>query len=93
MNEQVIVKVPDHPPGSSIVTTDPGFSWTDAGIVLAIVVAALGYLYHKLWRKRGACAECGSKEGSCATPGYADCNGETRVPADRISKAPPPANG
>jgi len=70
---------------SAIVTTDPGFVWTDAGLVLVVILAAVAYLYHKLWRKRGACGECGGKNGQCASRSDAGCGPTGNDPSPRVS--------
>lgn len=70
---------------SSVVTADRGFGWVDVGITLAIVAAAVYYLYLKLWRRRSSCAECGGKS-CCGTGDKVADSGEVRVPADRIGR-------
>lgn len=49
--------------------------WLDIGVVVLVIAVALVYLYRKLWKKRGACAECaGNGCSSCAATGL-DLNG------------------
>ena len=45
---------------------EPG-GFLDFTLVLMVVAAALGYLYHKIWRKRGACSDCTSSKAGCAS--------------------------
>jgi hypothetical protein len=69
---------------ADIVTTETGFAWTDAGIVVAVIVVAVIYLYRKLWHKRGACPECGNEDGHCEVKRQNEHGGVTRVPVDHI---------
>ena len=55
----------------------------DLGIVLVVIAVAFIYLYDKLWRKRGACPECGNKNGNC-TMKTDDDPGETHISPNRI---------
>jgi hypothetical protein len=72
------------PSDSFVVSAEADVAWTDTGIALLIVVLALVYLYHKLWRKRGACSHCGSKNGSCCAKPNPDK--VTRIPIDQIKR-------
>ncbi len=59
----------------TIVNTDTPLGWTDIAIVLAIVAAAVYYLYRKLWRKRGQCSGCASKDqAGCPINRLSDVN-------------------
>jgi hypothetical protein len=55
------------PPTEVAIDTEPGAGWLDLGVTAAVIVVAGYYLYRKLWRNQGRCAECGSKgQGGCA---------------------------
>lgn len=84
MSETTLIKT-EQTPGSLVVSSETVFSWADAGFVLIVVVVAFAYLYNRLWRKRGACSECGSKNGHCTMQPDKEQGGESRVPVNRIS--------
>lgn len=53
---------PDLPPVSASV----GFGWWDVGAVGLVMVLATGYLYQRLWRRRGRCDGCARGDRPCA---------------------------
>jgi uncharacterized membrane protein len=70
----------------TVVLTEQAFSLMDIGILLLIIAAAFFYLYHKLWRKRGACPDCGQDDSHCTTKMKQGHSGEVHVPIDRIGR-------
>ncbi len=55
----------------SIASIEQEMHWTDAGLMILVIIAACFYLYQKLWKKRGTCAgcsgQCGKPTDSCET--------------------------
>ncbi|MBK1644140.1 hypothetical protein CKO25_05630 [Thiocapsa imhoffii] len=51
-------------PAPTTVSAEHHFGWGDLTLTGAIVLIALYYLYHKLWKGRGRCADCG-EANSC----------------------------
>ena len=49
---------------SALLASSNGTLW-DTLLVALIMLAALVYLYRKLWTKRGACSDCTSGGGGC----------------------------
>ena len=49
---------------SALLASSNGTLW-DALLVALIMLAALVYLYRKLWTKRDACSDCTSGGGGC----------------------------
>jgi len=67
------------------IETEPGAGWVDLGVTAAVIVVAGYYLYRKLWRNQGRCAECGSKgQGACAAG---------KAPAQEVGMPVGPAKG
>lgn len=69
-----------------IASAETEFAWTDAGVVLLVVLGAFFYLYVRLWRKRGACPECGSKDGHCSAKARNTRGAVTKIPVDEVHK-------
>lgn len=46
------------------ISAEHHFGWVDLTVTGVIVLIALYYLYHKLWKGRGRCADCG-EASSC----------------------------
>jgi hypothetical protein len=67
------------------ISAEHHFGWADTAVTVAIVAAAGYYLYRKLWRRRGACGECGDGKGCCAT-GTPGGPPEQRVPVPEVPR-------
>jgi hypothetical protein len=69
---------------SVIANADPEFAWSDVGMVVLVVLVALVFLYRRLWQKRGACSECGSKDGHCKVKAHGEHVDVPEVPVDQM---------
>jgi hypothetical protein len=80
------VTLQDRSSAAEIVKAEQEFALADMGVVLAVIAVAVVYLYRRLWRKRGACAECGNKDGHCQVKQTKAQGNITKVSVDDIGR-------
>lgn len=83
VQEATELRSPATPPeAADIVSTKTPLGWVDLAVTAAIVVAALYYIYRKLWKTGGQCGGCASQgKAGCSMPSCSStsANGKSRT--------------